>query len=195
MRRGGDLGQARPRVLLLSIWNDATRAAPHSLSSEHYFIDRSCADSAPATSRSAGRHRCQVVLSFRIPKPPLSADFKQPAATPSAGMSWAHRFEARSAAWPLEEIDKMLFMLTNRTRTNLSAAEYGELAALAKAFYASIPADVKMRGEWAAVDRSRNYSLVEAPDIETVRRIQAPFERFTETVIVPVAAISGWTAS
>ncbi len=89
----------------------------------------------------------------------------------------------------------MLFMLTNRTRSDLSASDYGELAALAKAFYASMPADVKIRGEWAAVDRSVNYSLLEAPDIDTVRRIQAPFERFTETVIVPVTTLTGWTAS
>lgn len=89
----------------------------------------------------------------------------------------------------------MLFMLTNRTRSNLSGAEYGELAALAKAFYASIPADVKIRGEWAAVDRSHNYSLIEAPDLATVQRIQAPFEPFTDSVIVPVTTVSGWTAS
>jgi hypothetical protein len=89
----------------------------------------------------------------------------------------------------------MLFMLTNRTRANLSGADYGELAALAKKFYESIPADVTIRGEWAAADQSHNYTLLEAPDIETVQRIQAPFERFTDTVIAPVAAISGWTAS
>ena len=89
----------------------------------------------------------------------------------------------------------MLFLLTNRTRTNLTAAQYGELASLAKSFYASIPADVKIRGEWAAVDRSCNYSLLEAPDIETVRRLQAPFEAFTQTMIVPVTAISGWEAT
>ncbi len=89
----------------------------------------------------------------------------------------------------------MLFLLTNRTRPNLSAAQYGELAALAKVFYASIPADVKIRGEWAAIDQSQNYTLLEASDIDTVRRIQAPFERFTETVIVPVTAISGWTVA
>lgn len=88
----------------------------------------------------------------------------------------------------------MLFLLTNRTRSNLSGAEYGELAALAKAFYASIPAAVKIRGEWAALDQSHNVTLMEAPDIETVRSLQAPFERFTETTIVPVKAISGWTA-
>jgi len=89
----------------------------------------------------------------------------------------------------------MLFLLTNRIRPNLSAAQYGELAALAKVFYASIPADVKIRGEWAAIDQSQNYTLLEASDIDTVRRIQAPFERFTETVIVPVTAISGWTVA
>lgn len=89
----------------------------------------------------------------------------------------------------------MLFLLTNRTRPNLSAAQFGELAALAKQFYASIPPDVRIRGEWAATDQSHNYTLLEAPDIDSVRRIQAPFERFTETVIVPVTALSGWTAT
>ena len=89
----------------------------------------------------------------------------------------------------------MLFFLTNRTLPNLSAAQYGELAAAAKAFYASIPAEVVIRGEWAAIDQSHNVTLLEAPDIATVRRIQVPFERFTETVVVPVTAISGWTAT
>jgi hypothetical protein len=54
---------------------------------------------------------------------------------------------------------------------------------------------VRIRGERIAADQSHNYTLLEAPDIETVRRIQAPFARFTETVIVPVKAISGWTAT
>jgi len=89
----------------------------------------------------------------------------------------------------------MLFLLTNHTRSNLTPADYSELAALAKKFYASIPIDVRICGEWAATDQSHNYTLLEAPDIETVRRIQAPFERFTETVIVPVITISGWTAT
>jgi hypothetical protein len=91
--------------------------------------------------------------------------------------------------------DDMLFLLTNRTRPTLGAAEFAELAALAKAFYAALPDGVRIHGEWAAADRSHNYSLLEAPDIETVRRIQAPFERFTETTIVPVITISGWTAT
>jgi muconolactone delta-isomerase len=89
----------------------------------------------------------------------------------------------------------MLFLLTNRTRTNMSPAQYAELAELAKAFYDSMPADVKIRGEWAAVDKSCNYSLLEAPSIETVRRIQAPFDPFTNTQIVAVTAIKGWVDS
>ena len=89
----------------------------------------------------------------------------------------------------------MLFLLTNRTRADLSAAQYAELATLAKAFYAAMPPNVKIRGEWAAIDRSCNYSLLEAPDIETVHRIQAPFDPFTETQIVAVTAIKGWVDS
>ena len=89
----------------------------------------------------------------------------------------------------------MLFLLTSRVRPELSAEQYGELAALAKAFYASIPPGMSIRGEWVAVDRSANYSLVEAADVDTVRRVQAPFAAFTETTIVPVNAVTGWTAT
>jgi len=89
----------------------------------------------------------------------------------------------------------MLFLLTNRTRPNLTAEQFGELAALAKTFYSSIPAGVTLRGEWAATDQSHNYTLLEASDLATVQRMQAPFAKFTDTVIVPVTEISGWTAS
>jgi hypothetical protein len=89
----------------------------------------------------------------------------------------------------------MLFLLTSRTRPGLGAEQYRVLGTLAKAFYASIPKGMHIRGEWVAVDRSANYSLVEAPDEATVRGIQAPFAPFTETTIVPVEAVAGWTSS
>lgn len=89
----------------------------------------------------------------------------------------------------------MLFLLTNRTRPNLTPAQYGELARLAQAFYASVPASVSIRGEWAAADQSHNYTLLEAPDLATVERMQQPFAAHVESTIVPVVAISGWTAS
>jgi hypothetical protein len=93
------------------------------------------------------------------------------------------------------ETDAMLFLLTNRTRPGLGAAQYAELARLARAFYADVPEGVALRGEWAALDRSANFSLVEAPDLETVQRMQAPFEPYVESTIVAVMAIRGWTAS
>ncbi len=89
----------------------------------------------------------------------------------------------------------MLFLLTNRTRPDLTPAQFHELAALAKAFYAAIPADIQIRGEWAALDRSCNFTLMEAPDLAAAQRLQAPFAPYTETSIVAVTAISGWTAS
>jgi hypothetical protein len=88
----------------------------------------------------------------------------------------------------------MLFLLTNRTKRTLTPEQYGELAGLAKSFYSSIPAGVSIRGEWAATDQSRNYTLLEAPDLATVERIQEPFRQFVDMEIVPVVAFSGWTA-
>jgi hypothetical protein len=89
----------------------------------------------------------------------------------------------------------MLFLLTNRTRRTLTPEQYGVLAGLAKAFYAGIPEGVAIRGEWAAVDQSCNYTLMEAPDLGTVERLQAPFRPYVDMEIVPVVAFSGWTAS
>ncbi len=89
----------------------------------------------------------------------------------------------------------MLFLLTNRTRPGLTGAQYGELAALAKDFYARIPAGVAVHHEWAALDQSQNFTLLEAPDAETIARLLAPFAPYTDSTAVPVRAITGWTAS
>jgi muconolactone delta-isomerase len=89
----------------------------------------------------------------------------------------------------------MLVFLINRTRADLTPEQYGRLAELAKAFYADVPPGVSLRGEWAAVDYSRNFSLLEAPDVATVERMAAPFREFVTVDIVPVNATTGWTAS
>ncbi len=89
----------------------------------------------------------------------------------------------------------MLVFLINRTRPDLTPEQYGRLAELAKAFYANVPPGVSLRGEWAAADYSRNFSLLEAPDVATVERMAAPFREFVEVDIVPVNAITGWSAT
>ena len=89
----------------------------------------------------------------------------------------------------------MLYFLINRTRTGLTPEQYGRLAELAKSFYANVPPGVTIRGEWAAADYSRNFSLVEAPDLGSVESMAAPFRDYVEVDIAPVTAVTGWTTS
>ena len=89
----------------------------------------------------------------------------------------------------------MLFMLVNRTRTDLTAQEFRELGELAKGFYANIPDDVTLHADWAALDQSRTFALIEAADQAAVEALQAPFRRFVDIEIVPVREISGWEAT
>lgn len=89
----------------------------------------------------------------------------------------------------------MLFMLINRTRTDLTADEFQELGKLAKAFYANIPADVTLHADWAAIDQSRTFALMEAEDQAAIEQIQAPFRPYVEIEIVAVRQIEGWTVS
>jgi muconolactone delta-isomerase len=89
----------------------------------------------------------------------------------------------------------MLIFLINRTRTGLTPEQYGRLAELAKAFYANVPAGVSIQGEWAAADYSRNFSLLDAPDVATVEHMAAPFREYVDVDIVPVNAITGWSVS
>jgi hypothetical protein len=89
----------------------------------------------------------------------------------------------------------MLIFLINRTRPGLTPEQYGQLAERAKAFYAGVPGDVHIRGEWAAADYSRNFTLLEAPDAATVEKLAAPFREFVDVDVIPVSATTGWTQS
>ena len=89
----------------------------------------------------------------------------------------------------------MLFMLINRTRTDLSAAEFQHLGKLAKAFYANVPDDVTLHADWAALDQSRTFALMEAEEQSTIEELQAPFRPYVDIEIVPVRELSGWEAT
>ena len=89
----------------------------------------------------------------------------------------------------------MLFMLTNRTRTDLSPEEFQALGELAKDFYANIPESVTLHHDWAALDQSCTYALIEAADQGLIEGIQAPFRPYVNIDIVPVREISGWQAT
>jgi hypothetical protein len=89
----------------------------------------------------------------------------------------------------------MLIFLINRTKAGLAPEQYIQLAERAKAFYANVPADVQIRGEWAADDYSSNFTLLEAPGVAMVEELSAPFREFVDVGIIPVNEIKGWAAT
>jgi len=89
----------------------------------------------------------------------------------------------------------MLFMIISRTRSDLSKTEFQHLGDLAKAFYANIPNDVVLHNDWAALDQSCTFALIEARDQSVIEKIQKPFRPYVDIDIVAVRNISGWEAS
>ncbi|MBK1630180.1 hypothetical protein CKO31_05365 [Thiohalocapsa halophila] len=83
-------------------------------------------------------------------------------------------------------------MLINRTRPDLSPAQYEELARLAQSFYDNIPTGVRLVGDWAADDRSRTFALLETDDPALLERIQAPFAGLVDIETIPVTQVTGW---
>ena len=89
----------------------------------------------------------------------------------------------------------MLFMLISRTRTDLSKEEFEHLGELAKNFYANIPEGVTLHNDWAAVDGSRTFALIEADNESVIEEMQLPFRPYVDIEIVSVRKLSGWEVS
>ena len=89
----------------------------------------------------------------------------------------------------------MLFMLVSKTRTDLSKEEFAHLGELAKDFYVNMPVDVTLHHDWAAVDGSKTYALIEAEDKSMIEKIQSPFRPYVNIEIVCVRKLSGWEVS
>ena len=88
----------------------------------------------------------------------------------------------------------MLYMIVNRTRTNLTAADYEQLGALAQAFYTNIPSGVRILGDWAATDGACTFALVEVPHPGVLEQVQAPFRPYVDMESVAVQPVTGWQA-
>ena len=89
----------------------------------------------------------------------------------------------------------MLFMLISRTRTDLSKEEFEHLGELAQNFYANIPEGVTLHNNWAAVDGSRTFALIEADNESVIEEMQLPFRPYVDIEIVSVRKLSGWEVS
>lgn len=86
----------------------------------------------------------------------------------------------------------MLYMLINRTRQDLAPEEFQKLGELAKGFYGNIPEGVTLHNDWAALDHSCTFALLETGQPELIEQIQAPFRPYVDIQAIPVEAISGW---
>ncbi len=89
----------------------------------------------------------------------------------------------------------MLYMLISRTKPDLDGADFENLGRLAKAFYDNIPEGLKLHGDWAAMDGSRTFALLETDDPQLLEQIQSPFRPFVDMELLPVAPVSGWRQS
>jgi hypothetical protein len=86
----------------------------------------------------------------------------------------------------------MLYMLINRTRTDLTPEQFAELGRLAQGFYDNIPPGVQLHADWAANDRSRTFALLETEDPALLEVIRAPFRGYVDIEVVPVTPVKGW---
>ena len=86
----------------------------------------------------------------------------------------------------------MHFLVINRTRPELTAAQYEELGTLAQAFYSAPPTGIRLHSDWAAADGSGTYAILEAESRELLEEVQAPFRPFVAMENIEVRPLSGW---
>jgi hypothetical protein len=86
----------------------------------------------------------------------------------------------------------MLYILISKTRPNLTSADYQKLATLAQDFYDNIPAGLTLHSDFAAIDGSRTFALLETDHIELLEQIQSPFRAYVDMELVAVRSMAGW---
>ena len=70
----------------------------------------------------------------------------------------------------------MRYLVHSRQRPGLAPEELARLYLAAQAFYTAMPPGVKLEADYILADRTGSYSVLTAPDRETMDRIMAPFE-------------------
>lgn len=81
----------------------------------------------------------------------------------------------------------MLFILINETRSGLSEDDQKVLGSMMNTFYDNIPSDVKLVGDYATLDWKKNFAILEADSIDKVNALKAPFEKYVNIEVIPVA--------
>jgi len=86
----------------------------------------------------------------------------------------------------------MLYMIINRTRPGLGQGELEDLGRIAQDFYDNVPTGITLHGDWTALDYSRTFALLETEHEALLDQVQAPFRKYVDMEVIPVAAVSGW---
>ena len=58
-----------------------------------------------------------------------------------------------------------------------------------------MPDGVTLHYDWAALDGSKTFALIEADDESLIEEIQSPFRPYVDIEIVAVRRLSGWEVS
>lgn len=80
----------------------------------------------------------------------------------------------------------MLFILINETRTNLTEEDYNVLGGMMNDFYRNIPPGVRLVGDYATLDRKKNFAILAADSADEIDALKAPFEKYVHIEVIPV---------
>lgn len=80
----------------------------------------------------------------------------------------------------------MIFILINETKSGLTEEDYKVLGGMMNDFYDNIPAGIRLVGDYATLDRKKNFAILETDSAEKVEQLKAPFEKYVDIEVIPV---------
>lgn len=80
----------------------------------------------------------------------------------------------------------MVFILINETRSGLTGEDYKALGEMMSNFYENIPPGIRLVGDYATLDKTKNFAILEADTLEDINALKAPFEKYVNIQVIQV---------
>ena len=80
----------------------------------------------------------------------------------------------------------MLYLLINETKSGLTGEDYKILGGLMGCFYDDIPPGIRLVGDYATLDKKKNFAILEADSVEKINDLKAPFDKYVNIEVIPV---------
>ena len=80
----------------------------------------------------------------------------------------------------------MLFILINETRSGLTQEDFKALGGMMSNFYENIPAGIRLVGDYATLDKKKNFAILEAETLDDINALKAPFEKYVNIQVISV---------